>query len=144
MYKPVIIAAARTAIGNFGGSLAKVPAPQLGAAAITAVLKRCGADPSAVDEVIMGNVLTAGLGQNPARQAAMQAGLSEEVPSMTIDKVCGSGLKAVMLAAQAIKCGDAALVIAGGQENMSATPHILSGSRDGQRMVRNDGADTRM
>ena len=134
MTRAVIIAAARTAIGNFGGSLAKVPAPALGAAVIQEVVKRAGADASKVDEVIMGNVLTAGLGQNPARQASIKAGLSEEVPCMTIDKVCGSGLKAVMLAAQAIKCGDASLVVAGGQENMSSTPHILAGSRDGQRM----------
>lgn len=130
----VIIAAARTAIGNFGGSLAKVPAPALGAVVIREVLKRGGADGAKVDEVIMGNVLTAGLGQNPARQAAVGAGLPHEVPSMTIDKVCGSGLKAVMLAAQAVKCGDASLIVAGGQENMSSTAHIVQGSRDGQRM----------
>ena len=103
--------------------------------AIQAVLKRGGVlDNSKVDEVIMGNVLTAGLGQNPARQASIKAGLPEECPAMTIDKVCGSGLKAVMLAAQAIKCGDAELIVAGGQENMSATPHVLDSSRDGQRM----------
>ena len=131
---PVIIAAARTAVGNFGGSLNKLSAPALGASVIQAVLKRAGADGAKVDEVIMGNVLTAGLGQNPARQAAMAAGLPQETPSMTIDKVCGSGLKAVMLAAQAIKCGDASLIVAGGQENMSLTPHILPTSRDGQRM----------
>ena len=101
--------------GSFGGSLAKVPAPALGAAAITAVLSRASVDASKVDEVIMGNVLTAGLGQNPARQAAVTAGLPVEVPSMTIDMVCGSGLKAVHLAAQAIKCGDASIVVAGGQ-----------------------------
>jgi len=134
MSKPVIIAAARTAIGNFGGALSKVPAPALGAAVIREVLKRGGAEASRVDEVIMGNVLTAGLGQNPARQAAIGAGLPHEIPSMTIDKVCGSGLKSVMLAAQAIKCGDASLVVAGGQENMSSAPHVLDGSRDGQRM----------
>ena len=98
------------------------------------MLKQGNADASKVDEVIMGNVLTAGLGQNPARQAAIGAGLSHEVPAMTIDKVCGSGLKAVMLAAQAIKCGDASLVVAGGQENMSSTPHVLDGSREGMRM----------
>lgn len=103
MPRAVIIAAARTAVGNFGGSLSKVPAPALGSIVIQAVLKRAGADGSKVDEVIMGNVLTAGLGQNPARQAAIGAGLPHEVPSMTIDKVCGSGLKAVMLAAQAIR-----------------------------------------
>jgi len=129
---PVILAAARTAVGNFGGALAKVSAPALGAAVIREVLKRGGA--SDVDEVIMGNVLTAGMGQNPARQAALGAGLSHETPAMTIDKVCGSGLKAVMLAAQAIKCGDASVVVAGGQENMSSVPHVLDGSRDGNRM----------
>ena len=134
MSKPVIIAAARTAIGSFGGKLSKVSAPALGAAVIQAVLKRGGVEASHVDEVIMGNVLTAGLGQNPARQAAISAGLPHEIPSMTIDKVCGSGLKSVMLAAQAIKCGDASLVVAGGQENMSSAPHVLDGSRDGQRM----------
>lgn len=131
---PVVVAAARTAIGSFGGSLSKVPAPTLGAAVIRAVLDRSNADGSKIDEVIMGNVLTAGLGQNPARQAAIGAGLSEEIPAMTIDKVCGSGLKSVILAAQAIKCGDAELIVAGGQENMSATPHLVPGSRDGQRM----------
>jgi len=130
----VIISAARTAVGNFGGSLAKVSAPALGSTVIKAVLERGGVDGAQIDEVIMGNVLTAGLGQNPARQAAMGAGLPQEVPAMTIDKVCGSGLKAVMLAAQAIKCGDASLVVAGGQENMSATSHVVEGSRDGQRM----------
>lgn len=134
MASAVIVAAARTAVGSFGGSLAKVPAPALGSAVIQAVLKRGAVDGAKVDEVIMGNVLTAGLGQNPARQAAMGAGLPQEVPSMTIDKVCGSGLKAVMLAAQAIKCGDASLIVAGGQENMSLTPHVLENSRDGQRM----------
>lgn len=107
MRSPVIIAAARTAVGSFGGTLAKVPAPALGAAVIKDVLSRGGADGASVDEVIMGNVLTAGLGQNPARQAAMLAGLPHEVPAMTIDMVCGSGLRAVHLAAQAIKCGDA-------------------------------------
>ena len=130
----MIIAAARTAVGSFGGTLAKVPAPALGAAVIKDVLARAKTDASRVDEVIMGNVLTAGLGQNPARQAAMGAGLPHEVPAMTVDMVCGSRLRAVHLAAQAIKCGDAQIVVAGGQENMSATPHVLNGSRDGTRM----------
>lgn len=130
----VIVAAARTAIGAFGGSLAKVPAPALGSAVIQAVIKRGGVEAARLDEVIMGNVLSAGLGQNPARQAALGAGVPEKVPAMTIDKVCGSGLKSVMLAAQSIKCGDAALIVAGGQENMSATPHVLQSSRDGVRM----------
>ncbi|MGO4152199.1 acetyl-CoA C-acetyltransferase [Cupriavidus sp. YAF13] len=130
----VIVAAARTAVGKFGGSLAKVPAPELGATVIKALLERSGLKPEMVDEVLLGQVLTAGSGQNPARQAAIKAGLPNTVPAMTIGKVCGSGLKAVHLAAQAIKCGDADIVIAGGQENMSASPHVLSGSRDGQRM----------
>ncbi|GAB7546715.1 acetyl-CoA C-acetyltransferase [Cupriavidus sp. CuC1] len=130
----VIVAAARTAVGKFGGSLAKVPAPELGATVIKALLERSGLKPEMVDEVLLGQVLTAGSGQNPARQAALKAGLPNTVPAMTIGKVCGSGLKAVHLAAQAIKCGDADIVIAGGQENMSASPHVLAGSRDGQRM----------
>lgn len=130
----VIVAAARTAVGKFGGSLAKVPAPELGATVIKALLERSGVKPEMVDEVLLGQVLTAGSGQNPARQAAIKAGLPNTVPAMTIGKVCGSGLKAVHLAAQAIKCGDADIVIAGGQENMSASPHVLAGSRDGQRM----------
>ncbi|AJG22676.1 acetyl-CoA C-acetyltransferase [Cupriavidus basilensis] len=130
----VIVAAARTAVGKFGGSLAKVPAPELGATVIKALLERSGLKPEMVDEVLLGQVLTAGGGQNPARQAAIKAGLPNTVPAMTIGKVCGSGLKAVHLAAQAIKCGDADIVIAGGQENMSASPHVLAGSRDGQRM----------
>ncbi|MGO4328090.1 acetyl-CoA C-acetyltransferase [Cupriavidus sp. 2TAF22] len=130
----VIVAAARTAVGKFGGSLAKVPAPELGATVIKALLERSGLKPEMVDEVLLGQVLTAGSGQNPARQAALKAGLPNTVPAMTIGKVCGSGLKAVHLAAQAIKCGDSDIVIAGGQENMSASPHVLAGSRDGQRM----------
>ncbi|MGO4813238.1 acetyl-CoA C-acetyltransferase [Cupriavidus sp. 2MCAB6] len=130
----VIVAAARTAVGKFGGSLSKVPAPELGATVIKALLERSGLKPELVDEVLLGQVLTAGSGQNPARQAGVKAGLPVGVPAMTIGKVCGSGLKAVHLAAQAIKCGDADIVIAGGQENMSASPHVLLGSRDGQRM----------
>ncbi|MEY2897938.1 MAG: hypothetical protein RL669_2207, partial [Pseudomonadota bacterium] len=130
----VIVAAARTAIGKFGGSLAKIPAPELGAIVIKEVLRRAGMAGSEVDEVIFGQVLTAGSGQNPARQAAIKAGLPYEVPAMTINKVCGSGLKAVMLAAQAIGNGDAEVIVAGGQENMSLSPHALMGSRDGFRM----------
>ena len=130
----VIVAAARTAIGKFGGSLAKIPAPELGAIVIKEVLRRAGVAPDQVDEVIFGQVLTAGSGQNPARQAAIKAGLPFAVPAMTINKVCGSGLKAVMLAAQAIGNGDAEIVVAGGQENMSLSPHALMGSRDGFRM----------
>src|SRR5215467_10090248 len=134
MTNAVIVAAARTAIGKFGGTLAKVPAPELGAIVITEVLKRAGVKPEQVDEVIMGQVLTAGAGQNPARQALIKAGLPVSIPAMTINVVCGSGLKAVMLAAQAIDNGDAEIVVAGGQENMSAAPHVLMNSRDGFRM----------
>ncbi|UFS57015.1 acetyl-CoA C-acetyltransferase [Comamonadaceae bacterium M7527] len=130
----VIVAAARTAVGKFGGSLAGVPATELGAAVIKDLMRRTGVAPEQIGEVIMGQVLTAGVGQNPARQATLKAGLPKEVPALTINAVCGSGLKAVMLAAQAVAWGDSDIVIAGGQENMSASPHVLRGSRDGQRM----------
>jgi acetyl-CoA C-acetyltransferase len=130
----VIVAAARTAVGKFGGSLAKTPAPQLGATVIRALLQRSGLAGEQVGEVILGQVLTAGSGQNPARQTVIHAGLPQAVPAMTINKVCGSGLKAVMLGAQAIRDGDSEIIIAGGQENMSLAPHVLPGSRDGQRM----------
>ncbi len=130
----VIAAAVRTAIGKFGGSLAKVSAPDLGATVIRALLARGNVKPEQISEVILGQVLTAGSGQNPARQALIKSGLPNSIPAMTINKVCGSGLKAVMLAAQAVRCGDADIVIAGGQENMSASPHVLLGSRDGFRM----------
>ncbi|WP_321841342.1 acetyl-CoA C-acetyltransferase [Paraburkholderia bannensis] len=130
----VIVSAARTAVGKFGGSLAKVAAPDLGALVIKAALERAGVKPEQVSDVIMGQVLTAGSGQNVARQASLKAGLPTSVPAMTINKVCGSGLKAVMLAANAIIAGDADIVVAGGQENMSAAPHVLPGSRDGFRM----------
>jgi len=130
----VITAALRTAVGKFNGSLAKIPASDLGAQVIKALLRHSGVDPDQISEVIMGQVLTAGIGQNGARQALIRAGIPDRVPAMTIGKVCGSGLKATHLAAQAIKCGDAEIVIAGGQENMSASPHVLQGSRDGFRM----------
>ncbi|MEO5764120.1 MAG: acetyl-CoA C-acetyltransferase [Casimicrobiaceae bacterium] len=130
----VITHAVRTAIGKFGGTLAKTPAPELGATVIRALLVQSGVAPEQISEVILGQVLTAGSGQNPARQALIKSGLPNTIPAMTINKVCGSGLKAVMLAAQAVKCGDADIVIAGGQENMSAAPHVLPGSRDGFRM----------
>ncbi|MEM5310542.1 acetyl-CoA C-acetyltransferase [Paraburkholderia sp. JHI869] len=130
----VIVSAARTAVGKFGGSLAKVAAPDLGAIVIKAALERAGVKPEQVSDVIMGQVLTAGSGQNVARQASIKAGLPTAVPAMTINKVCGSGLKAVMLAANAIIAGDSDIVVAGGQENMSAAPHVLPGSRDGFRM----------
>ena len=130
----VIVSAARTAVGKFGGTLAKTPAPELGAAVIKALLARTGLAPEQVGEVIMGQVLAAGAGQNPARQALLKSGIAKESPALTINAVCGSGLKAVMLAAQAVAWGDSEIVIAGGQENMSASPHVLMGSRDGQRM----------
>ena len=130
----VIVSAARTAVGKFGGSLAKVAAPDLGATVIREAIARARLDPAHVGEVIMGQVLAAGSGQNPARQALMKAGVPQEVPGLTINAVCGSGLKAVMLAAQSIAYGDSEIVVAGGQENMSASPHVLMGSRDGQRM----------
>ena len=134
MKEVVIVSAARTAVGKFGGSLAKISGPELGAIVIRGALERAKVEPSQVDEVIMGEVLCAGLGQNPARQATIKAGLPYEVPAITINVVCGSGLKAVMLAADAIIAGDSEIVVAGGQENMSASPHVLNGSRDGFRM----------
>lgn len=130
----VITAAQRSAVGKFGGSIAKVPAAELGAQIIKALLARTGVKQTQISEVILGQVLTAGVGQNPARQALILSGIPYTVPAMTIGKVCGSGLKAVHLAAQAIRCGDADIIIAGGQENMSASPHLLPGSRDGHRM----------
>jgi acetyl-CoA C-acetyltransferase len=130
----VIVAAARSAIGTFGGSLAGIPAHELGAKVITGLLRKTGIKPEQVDEVILGQVLTAGSGQNPARQASLAAGLPVETPAMTINKVCGSGLKAVQLAMQAVACGDAGIVIAGGQENMSRSPHVLPNSRNGAKM----------
>jgi acetyl-CoA C-acetyltransferase len=130
----VIVSAARTAVGKFGGSLAKVSATELGAIAIKEAIARAKLSPDQIGEIIMGQVLTAGSGQNPARQAMMKAGVAKETPALTINAVCGSGLKAVMLAAQAVAWGDSEIVVAGGQENMSASPHVVMGSRDGQRM----------
>jgi acetyl-CoA C-acetyltransferase len=130
----VIVAAARTAVGKFGGSLAKIPATDLGAAVIKSLLERTKLGADQIGEVILGQVLAAGVGQNPARQSLIKSGLAKETPALTINAVCGSGLKAVMLAAQAVAYGDSDIVIAGGQENMSASPHVLLGSRDGQRM----------
>lgn len=129
-----IVAAARTAVGSFNGSLAGISAADLGAIVIRDLLKKTNLAPEAIDEVILGQVLTASTGQNPARQAVIKAGLPQTTPALTINKVCGSGLKAVHLAAQAIKCGDADVIIAGGQENMSQAPHALPNSRNGQRM----------
>jgi len=130
----VIVSAVRTAVGSFGGSLKDVPAPELGAIVIKEALKRANIKAEDIDEVIMGNVLQAGLGQNTARQASIKAGLPVEVPAMTINKVCGSGLRAVELAAQIIKAGDAEIIIAGGMENMSRAPYLLNDARWGQRM----------
>jgi acetyl-CoA C-acetyltransferase len=130
----VIVSAARTAVGKFGGSLAKIAATELGSIVIREVMARAKLSPDQIGEVIMGQVLAAGCGQNPARQATLKAGLAMETPALTINAVCGSGLKSVMLAAQAVAWGDSDIVIAGGQENMSASPHVLLGSRDGQRM----------
>jgi acetyl-CoA C-acetyltransferase len=129
-----IVGAARTPIGTFGGSLSEVPAPRLAATAIAAALQRAGVAPEQVDEVVMGNVLSAGLGMNPARQAALAAGIPDSVPATTVNKVCGSGLKAVALAAQAIRLGEAEVVVAGGMENMSAAPYLLPRARFGYRM----------
>eukprot|EP01041_Mallomonas_annulata_P019135 gene19135-biopygen12192 len=130
----VIVSAARTAVGKFGGALAKTPASELGAIVIREAIARAGLSSDQIGEVIMGQVLAAGVGQNPARQASMKAGVAKETPALTINAVCGSGLKAVMLAAQAVAWGDSDIVVAGGQENMSASPHVLNGSRDGFRM----------
>jgi len=134
MDEVVIVAAARTGVGKFGGTLAKIPATELGAHVIKGLLTQTGVDPALISEVILGQVLTAGVGQNAARQAVIRSGLPDHVPAMTINKVCGSGLKATHLGAQALRCGDAEIIIAGGQENMSASPHVLNNSRDGFRM----------
>src|SRR3989454_1486217 len=137
----LIVGAARTAIGKFGGSLAKLPAAELGALVIRELLERAGVAPEQVSEVIMGQVLTAATGQNPARQAAIRAGLPDMIPAMTINKVCGSGLKAAMLGAQSIAHGDADLILAGGQEAVSMSPHPVKGSRDGFPMGRAEIVD---
>jgi acetyl-CoA C-acetyltransferase len=134
MHDVVITAALRSGVGRFNGTIGKIAAAELGAQIIKALLARTQLDPQQISEVIMGQVLTAGVGQNPARQALIRAGLPDRIPGMTINKVCGSGLKATHLAAQAIKCGDADIIIAGGQESMSSAPHVLQGSRDGFRM----------
>ena len=133
-HKIVIVAATRTALGSFGGSLSSTPAHKLGSAVISSLLQKTGLEGNQIDEVILGQVLTAGSGQNPARQAAIDAGLPNQTPAMTINKVCGSGLKAVQLAFQAVACGDAEIVIAGGQENMSLSGHVLPRSREGKKM----------
>ncbi|WCE08926.1 acetyl-CoA C-acetyltransferase [Pseudomonas sp. JBR1] len=142
MQDVVIVAATRTAVGSFQGSLANVPAVELGAQVIRALLEQAGVDPAQVDEVILGQVLTAGAGQNPARQAAIRAGLPHEVPALTLNKVCGSGLKAVQLAVQAIRCGDAEIVVAGGMENMSLAPYVLPKVRTGLRLGHAELVDT--
>jgi acetyl-CoA C-acetyltransferase len=138
----VIVAAGRTAVGAFNGALAGIPASQLGAHVIKGLLARANLQPGQIDEVILGQVLQAGVGQNPARQAALAGGLPDTVSALTINKVCGSGLKAVHLAAQAVQCGDSGILIAGGQENMSLSPHVLPKSRDGKRMGNWELVDT--
>jgi acetyl-CoA C-acetyltransferase len=134
MDNPVIVSAVRTPIGKFLGTLAGIPAPRLGALAVGEAVARAGLKPEQIDEVIMGNVVGAGLGQNPARQAAIFGGIPDTVPAMTVNKVCGSSLKAVVLAAQAIKCGDAEIIVAGGMESMSNAPYIMKNARAGFRM----------
>src|SRR6187397_188621 len=134
MRESVIVSAVRTPTGKFLGSLKEFSAPQLGAVAVREAVRRAGIDPAVVDECIMGNVVAAGEGQNPARQAALHGGLHEHVAAMTINKVCGSGLKAVMLAAQGIAAGDTDIVVAGGMESMSNTPHLMPRIREGLRM----------
>ena len=142
MQEVVIVAATRTAIGSFQGALADVPATDLGAAVIRRLLEQTGLDGAQVDEVILGHVLTAGAGQNSARQAAIKAGLPHAVPALTLNKVCGSGLKALHLGAQAIRCGDAEVIIAGGMENMSLAPYVLPKARTGLRMGHGQLVDT--
>lgn len=142
MHDVVIVAATRTAVGSFQGSLANIPAPQLGAAVVRRLLEQTGISPELVDEVILGQVLTAGSGQNPARQTAIHAGLPVTTTALTLNKVCGSGLKALHLAAQAIRCGDADVIIAGGQENMSLSPYVVPGARTGLRMGNGKIVDT--
>jgi acetyl-CoA C-acetyltransferase len=142
MQDVVIVAATRTAVGSFQGALAQVPAVELGAAVIRRLLEQTGLEPALVDEVILGQVLTAGAGQNPARQAAIKAGLPFAVPALTLNKVCGSGLKALHLGAQAIRCGDAEIIVAGGMENMSLAPYVLPGARTGLRMGHASMVDT--
>jgi acetyl-CoA C-acetyltransferase len=134
MSNPVIVSAVRTPIGRLQGSLASIPAPRLGALVVAEALKRAGVRPEQIDEVVMGNVVGAGLGQNPARQASIFGGIPDSVPAVTVNKVCGSGLKAVMMAAQAIRCGDAQIVLAGGMESMSNAPYLLIGARTGYRL----------
>src|SRR5438094_8487838 len=138
----VILSACRTAVGKFQGSLSDLSATQLGAIVVREAVKRAGIEPASVDECIMGNVISAGLGQNFARQAAIGAGLAPEVGAMTVNKVCGSGLKSVMLAAQAIKCGDASIIVAGGTENMSRAPYLLERAREGYRMGNGELVDS--
>ncbi|MDU1443221.1 MAG: acetyl-CoA C-acetyltransferase [Clostridium cochlearium] len=142
MKEVVIVSAVRTAMGKFGGSLKDVPAVELGATVIKEAINRAGIKPEIIDEVIMGNVIQAGLGQSPGRQAAVKAGIPVEIPVFTLNKVCGSGLRAVSLAAQMIKAGDADVVVAGGMENMSAAPYVLPNARWGQRMFDGKMVDT--
>ncbi|MDY0250154.1 MAG: acetyl-CoA C-acetyltransferase [Pseudomonas sp.] len=142
MHEVVIVAATRTAVGSFQGSLANIPAPELGAIVVRSLLAQSGVAAEQIDEVILGQVLTAGSGQNPARQTVIKAGLPFSTPAFTLNKVCGSGLKALHLATQAIRCGDAEVIIAGGQENMSLSPYVMPGARTGLRMGHAKVVDT--
>src|SRR5882724_10359441 len=142
MTRAVIVSGARTAIGSFGGALADVPATELGRVVIESALERAGIDPSDIEEVIMGNVLQAGVGMNPARQSAIAAGIPDSVPSFSVNKVCGSGLKAIALAAQAIAAGDADLIVAGGMESMSRAPYLLTKARWGYRLGNDEIVDS--
>ncbi|MDH3593089.1 MAG: acetyl-CoA C-acyltransferase, partial [Planctomycetota bacterium] len=142
MDNPVLVSAVRTPIGKFLGTLSTIPATDLGAKVVAEAVRRAGVDPSTVDEVIMGNVVGAGLGQNPARQASLGGGMPDSVPAMTLNKVCGSGLKSVVLAAQAVKCGDAETIVAGGMESMSNAPYLLTGARTGFRMGHKQALDS--
>src|SRR5437867_3916437 len=141
MKQAIIIGAARTAVGKFQGALKSFSAPELGSFAVRAAVERAGVEVNQVDEVIMGCVLQAGLGQNPARQAALKAGLSDTVAALTVNKVCGSGLKAVMMAAQAVRLGDAEVVVAGGMESMSNAPYLVQGAREGFRLGHGEMVD---
>src|SRR5688572_7361404 len=142
MIDSVIVSAVRTPTGKFLGALKEFTAPELGAMVVREAVRRAGVDPTAVDECIMGNVVSAGLGQAPARQAALRGGLSDHVAALTINKVCGSGLKAVMLAAQGIATGDIEIAVAGGMESMSNCPYLLQGARDGLRMGNGELVDS--
>src|ERR1700685_512560 len=142
MDQPVILSAVRTPVGKFMGGLSSLQAPELGAKVIAEAVRRAGIEPELVEEALMGNVVQAGLGQNPPRQAALRGGLNSRVAAMTINKVCGSGLKAVGLAAQAVTLGDSEIVVAGGMESMSNCPYLLKGARTGFKLGNQDLVDS--